>query len=163
VRARRQQLDCFLDQRRGRERAGLEVELSGFDLGEIEDFLDQRKERTARCLDRLGVGRLLGRERSVEHQPGHAEDAVERRADFVRDHGEEARLRPVGAFRLVACVGERALGLRPVGHVAADALRFRAFRGDPARAFRCGDFLIVNPGAVREYRRPAVLDDFDRE
>ena len=50
------------------ERPRLEVEPAGLDLGEIEDLLDQRQQRVARGLHRLGVGRLLGRERRVEQQ-----------------------------------------------------------------------------------------------
>ena len=86
----------------------LQFELAGLDLGEVENFLDQRQQRFARGLRRLGVGELLGRERRVEQQIGHAENAVERRADFVADGGEEARLGAVGGFRLVARLRERA-------------------------------------------------------
>ena len=124
LRARRQQLDDFLDQRAEIERPRFEIEPAGLDLGEIEDLLDQRQQRLARGLHRLGVGGLLGRERRVEQEVRHAEDAVERRADFVADHREEAALGAVGRFRLVARVGQRALGLDPVGDVAADALDF---------------------------------------
>ena len=83
----------------------LEIELAGFDLGEVENLLDQRQQRVAGGLDGLGVGGLLRRQRGVEQQVGHAEDAVQRRADLVRHHGEEARLGAVGGFRLVARFG----------------------------------------------------------
>ena len=102
------QFDGFLDQRNERERPRLQIELAGLDLGEIENLLDQRQQRFARGLRRLGVSELLGRERRVEQQIGHAENAVERRADFVADRGEEARLGAVGGFRLVARLLERA-------------------------------------------------------
>ena len=68
LRARRQQLDRLLDQRAQRERPRIEIELAGFDLGEIENLLDQRQQRFAGSLRRLGIGRLLGRERGVEQQ-----------------------------------------------------------------------------------------------
>ena len=55
----------------------------------------------------VGVGRLLGRQRRVEQQVRHAEDAVERRPDLVRDDREEARLGAVRRLRLVAGIGER--------------------------------------------------------
>ena len=42
LRARRQQFDGFLDQRQQRERPRDDIELAGFDLGEVEDLLDQR-------------------------------------------------------------------------------------------------------------------------
>ena len=83
LRARRQQFDRFLDQRDERERPRLKIELAGFDLREVENFLDQRQQRFARGLRRLRVSQLLGRELRVEQQIGHAENAVERRADFM--------------------------------------------------------------------------------
>jgi hypothetical protein len=49
---------------------------------------------------RLGIGRLLRRERGVQQQIGHAENAVERRADFMGDHGEKAAPRPAGGIGL---------------------------------------------------------------
>ena len=102
------QLDGFLDQRGKRERKRLKFQLAGLDLGEIENFLDQRQQRLARGLRRLGVSELLGCQRRVEQQIGHAENAVERRADFVADGGEETRLGVVGGFRLVARLLKRA-------------------------------------------------------
>ena len=102
LRARRQQFDHAFHQRAERERPRLQIEPAGLDLGEIENLLDQRQQRFARGLCRLGVGDLLGRELGVEQQVGHAEHAVERRADLVADHGEEARLGAVGGLRLVA-------------------------------------------------------------
>src|SRR5207244_3010662 len=59
--ARRQQLDKTFDQRCERERARLEIDAAGFDLGEIEDLLDQRQQRIARRLDGARVGRLIQR------------------------------------------------------------------------------------------------------
>ena len=50
LRARGQQFDGFLDQRRKRERPRLQIELAGLDLGEIENLLDQRQQGFARGL-----------------------------------------------------------------------------------------------------------------
>ena len=47
LRARRDQLDRLLHQRRKIERARVEVDAAGFDLGEIEDLVDQRQQRVA--------------------------------------------------------------------------------------------------------------------
>ncbi len=104
-------------------------------------------------------------------QVRHAEDAVERRADLVRDHREEARFRAVGGFRLVARVGQGALGLDPVGDVAADALHLGLRPGahhdlaprDPARAVGRRDLLVVHAGAVVMQRGLALLDHRQRE
>ena len=169
--ARGQQLDHFLHQGREPERARLEIELAGLDFGKIQDLVDQRQQRIARRLDRLHVGRLLGHQRGIEHQVGHAEDAVERRADLVRDHGEEPRFRPVGGLRLVAGFGERALGMGAVGDVAADALNLEALAaahrdlapGDPAQALRGLEPLVVHAGAVGQHGDVALLGNREPE
>ena len=152
---------------RQRKRPRLQIELAGFDLREIKDLLDQRQQCFARGLCRLRVSALLRRQRRVEQQVGHAEHAVERRADLVTDHRKEARLGAVGGLRLVARLRERMLGLDTIGDVAADALHlgaiFAAYRGfapcDPARAIATGNFLIVHAGAVGLHRRRALLED----
>ena len=86
----------------------------------------------------LDVSALLGRQRGVEQQVGHAENAVERRADLVRDRGEEARLGAVGGFGLVARLRER-LHLRFVQFpiVVGQALR------------RCASSAIMRSFATR--------------
>ena len=155
-----------------RERPRLEIEPAGFDLGEIQDLLDQRQQRVARGLHRLGVGGLFGRQRRVEQQLRHAEDAVQRRADLVRDHREEAPLGAVGRLGLVARLGERVFALGAVGDVAADALDLAHARGgiadrdvapgDPARAIRRGDLLVVHARAVRQRRDRALFEQRQR-
>jgi hypothetical protein len=91
---RRQQLDHVLDQRAQRKRLDVEVEPARLDLGKIEDVLDQPGQRLARRFHRFGIGRLLRRERRIQQEIGHAENAVERRADLVGHHGEKAPSRP---------------------------------------------------------------------
>jgi hypothetical protein len=63
-----------------------------------------------RGFHRLQIGRLFGRERRVAEKIGHAENAVQRRADLVRHHGQKARLCAICRFRLIARLGQRALG-----------------------------------------------------
>ena len=173
LRAGRDQFDRLFDQRGEVECAGVKVDAAGFDLGEIEDLVDQREQRVARGLHRLDVGGLLRRERRVAQEVGHPEDAVERGAHLVRDHRQEARLRAVGGLRLVARIGERAFGLHAVGDVAADALQLGAglaarahhyfAPGDPARAGLGGDLLVVDAGAVGGVRGGALLEHRQRE
>ena len=149
-----------------------EVDLAGFDLRVIEQFLDQRQQRIARGSDRLGIGRLLRRQRSFEQQAVHADDAVERRADFVRGHREEARLGLVRGVGVIPRFAERAFGFGAVGDVATDALQLREFAGagaddalaprDPAGTCGACDLLIVNAGAVRIDIDVALLDDRQR-
>ena len=91
----------------------------------------------------------------------------------MRDHGEEARLGVVRALGFFARVAQGALGLDPVGDIAADALHFGTRScagahddlapGDPARAPLGCDFLIVDARAVREHRGFALLGGRQRE
>ena len=148
------------------------LELAGLDLGEVENLRDQREQGVARGLRGANVGGLLGRERRVEQQVGHAEDAVERRADFVTDHGQKARLGAIGGFRRIARLAERPFGIDAVGDVAADALHFGAIvgvhahdhfaPGDPARAGRGHDFLVMLMRAVGQRRGLALFEHVER-
>ena len=123
LRARRQQFDRRLDQLHEIERLLFEVELAGFDLGEIENFLDQGQQHVAGSLHRLDVALLLRRQGRVAQQAGHAEDAVQRRADFMRDHRQEAALGLIGGLRFFTRFRERALCAYARRDIAADALR----------------------------------------
>ena len=64
---------------------------------------------SALALDRLGEIALLRRQVGVEQQPGHADDAVHRRADFVAHVRQEFRLEPRRLDRRVARLRERPL------------------------------------------------------
>src|SRR5207247_9888762 len=94
-----------------------------------------------------------------------------RRADLGRDHGEEARVGVVGSFGLVARFGERSLARRTVSDVAAHALDLGPLGaahcglapGDPAHALRGVEALVMDPRAVRQDRRFALLGDRQRE
>ena len=169
--ARPKQLDRLLDKGRERERPRREIEPAGFDLGEVENLLDQRQQRFPRGFHRFQIGLLLGGQRRVAEQIGHAENAVERRADLVRHHGEKTRLGAVGRLGLIARLGQRLFGEHAVGHVAADALHFAAAvgahgdfaPGDPARAVGRGDFLVVRLRAVGRRRVSPCSSDWQRK
>ena len=121
---------------------------------------------------RLGVGRLLRRQRRLHQEIGHAENAVHRRPDLVRDHGEELRLGAVGGFGGVARFGERAAAVRAFSDVAADALHLGAIvlagpdhdiaPGEPARSVRCHDLLVVDTCTVLRHGNLALLQDMQR-
>ncbi len=170
LRARPEQLGRLLDKGGKRERTRRQVDAAGLDLGEIEDFLDQRQQRVARGLHCLDVGRLLGGQRRVGEKVRHAEDAVERRADLVRHHRQEVGFGAVGRLGLVARLFQRALGVGAVGDVAADALHFAAdiaahgdlVPGDPARALRGRDLLVVDARAVGQEAGLALGVDGER-
>ncbi len=98
------QLDVFLGRLEGEDGHGfleqflevhgnlLEVHLLGFELGEIEDVVDEMEEGFAAGADHADELQLLGVEAGVEQERGGADDAVHRRADFVAHAGEEVGL-----------------------------------------------------------------------
>ncbi len=67
-----------------------EFELTGFDAGEIEDLVDQRREGLAAGLDGLDIGHLLAVERCPGQELGDAEDPVQGCPHLVADGREEA-------------------------------------------------------------------------
>ena len=173
LRARRQQFGDILDQRGQREGAMFEIDLAGFDLGIVQEFLDQRQQRIAGGFHRLGIGHLLRRQRRIQQQSAHADDAIQRRSDFMAGHRQEAGLGAIGRVGLVAGVAERALGFGAVGHIAADALHLRWLTGirshqalapgDPSRSKFSGDALVVNPRAARLQRGVTLLKNLECE
>jgi hypothetical protein len=69
------------------------------DLGEIEDVVDQRQQRLAAGAHDLGVLALFRRHLRVEQETGHADHAVERRADFVAHRRQKVALGAAGRLR----------------------------------------------------------------
>ena len=106
LRARREQFDHALDQLAQIDRLDDQFEMARLDLGEIEDFVDERDQRAPRAANGLDVARVLGIERGLPQQVGHAEDAADRRADFVAHGRQKAR------FGLVRRLGPIARGGR---------------------------------------------------
>jgi hypothetical protein len=99
LRGVREQLHDLLDRRAQVEVQLLQLHLAGLDLGEVEDVVDDREQGLAAAPHRIGVLALLARERGVEEQARHPDDAVHRRADLVAHRGEELRLRLRGRLR----------------------------------------------------------------
>ena len=102
---------------------------------------------------------------------GHAENAVQRGTDLVRNHRQEPRLGAVGRFGLVARDRERALDQYAIGHVAADALHLACAvgayghfaPGDPAGAIDRRYFLIIGARPVRHDGGFALFQHRQRE
>jgi hypothetical protein len=102
----RQRLDHFVDRVRQREGHRLQLDAPRLDLGEVEDVVDDRQERPGLAADHLEALGLRRRQRAVERQLGHADDAVHRRADLVAHVGEEFAL---GAGRRLGRLFARAV------------------------------------------------------
>ncbi len=79
------------------EVGGLDVQLAGLDLREVEDVVDDREQRCAGVVDLADVVALLGVERRLQSQVREADDGVHRRADLVAHVGEEHGLH-LGGF-----------------------------------------------------------------
>ncbi len=83
------------------ERDRFELQLARFDLGEIEDVIDQLQQAFGTALRHggefaLGIGEL-----GVKQQVEHADYAIHRRPDFVAHIGQEHRFDARRIFRLL--------------------------------------------------------------
>ena len=95
------------------------------------------EQRLRRALHRLQVVALLGAERRVERELGHADDAVHRRADLVAHVREELALGPVGGLGRVLRLARAPRSprsrsdlkrLQVRGHLVEDCARARRTR-----------------------------------
>ena len=98
-----------------RERDGLKGELAGRDFGEVEDVVDDGEEVFAAGLDDIDAVALLGGERGIAQEGGHADDGVHGRADFVTHGREKLGLGAGGLFGGAAGDIEVAAGFVEVG------------------------------------------------
>ena len=76
----------------------LEIELAGFDLGEIEDVVEHAEQGIGGVFHDAQVFALFVIELCFERQVRHADDRVHRRADLMTHVGEEVALGPVRVF-----------------------------------------------------------------
>ena len=107
---RRNQRGDVLDRLGEPERLGIERQLAGIYLGEIENVVDDGEQRIARLGDDVGEGLLARRELGLRQKLGHAEHAVHRRADLMAHIGKEFGLGAIGRLGLeqrLAGFGER--------------------------------------------------------
>jgi len=91
----RNEFDTVLQQVPDPERMRIELELSGFDLREIQDVVHQRHQGGAGRSDPFGIPPGVRRQvRSVLQKPAEADNRRERRADLVDHVGQQPRIRP---------------------------------------------------------------------
>ncbi len=131
-----EQVGDLLDQ--GGDGAGLrvEVEMAGIKARMVEDVVDQAEQVLARRMDAGGVALEVGlMGKQVAQQGREADDAGQRRAQFVAHGGQEVGLGLGGGVGFQAGAGERRLGgllLADVAHRVLEA-RYPAVRGDDGR------------------------------
>ncbi|HZL72330.1 MAG TPA: hypothetical protein VFC86_07710 [Planctomycetota bacterium] len=110
------------------ELRGLEFELPGLDLREIEDVVDDRQQGDGGGLHHAEVVALLRRQFRVERQLDHPDDAVHRRADLVAHVRQELALRQRGLFGRLLGVLEMLLGFPQLRRPGEDLLLDPAVR-----------------------------------
>ena len=89
----------IVNQGRWAERPQLQIHLTGFDLGKVEDVVDDRHQRCARVVHQVDISALFWRQLCRPRQQIYdAFDASQRRADLVAHRSEEVRL---GAVRIL--------------------------------------------------------------
>ena len=95
---------------RGQELDGIELHLAGFDLGEVQDVVDQLQQLAAGIKDAPQVVLLARRQRVSAHQVRKTQHRVHRRADLVAHVGQEGALGLVGRVSRLLGLLQRDLG-----------------------------------------------------
>ena len=105
------------------ERPVIEPQLAADDARDFEEVLDQPGLHLRVALDLLerAIDRRR-RHRVGAQQLGPAEDGVERRAQLVRQRGQELVLQPVRLALAHQQLGALLFGAAPLGHLAAQLL-----------------------------------------
>jgi hypothetical protein len=116
------------------ERMRVDLQAAELDLGEIQYLVDDGEQGIAARADRLDEIALFVGQIGIQQQAGHADDRVQRRADFMAHVREEHALGLVRQFRRPLGVVKR-FGLPLLfGHIAhncgVDARRPRVEAGD---------------------------------
>ena len=123
----RQQIHGLLDAGVEFEGMMFQFEFAGFDLGEVEDVIDDGQQRVGAAAGGLDIIALFIGQIGVQQQPRHANDAVHGRADFVAHVGQELGLGERGFLELLVERNEGgvafdelllAFAQRPVGRIA---------------------------------------------
>ena len=126
----------------------LEIEPPGLDLREIEDVVQEGKERAGGELHRFQALALLAVELRVQRDVRHPDDGVHRGADLVAHVGEELRFQASGLQRLVARLGR--LGFGPLA-LDRDAAELRG------RLDQC-DLVVARPPCLAVVARERSQD-----
>ena len=138
----RQQIHGLLDAGVEFEGMVFQLQLAGFDLGEVQDVIDDGQQRVGAAAGGLDIIALLVRQFGVQQQGGHADDAVHGRADFVAHVGQELGLGERGFLELLVERNE--------GGVAFDELLLafaqRPVGGIALQQVQVGLRVIANPG-----------------
>src|SRR5208283_2543197 len=95
---RREQLKGFLKAVLRRKVDIVEMKFPGFNLGKIEDVIEEKKERFGGSVDQTKVFPLLSIQSGFGKKGRHAKDAIHRSANLVAHVGEEFTFRATCGF-----------------------------------------------------------------
>ncbi len=132
VRSGGHQLQRVFDEGAQHEVAGGQFELARFDLGEVQDVVDDLQQALAGPVDRLSETPLLVVQRGAEQQLRHAQDAVHRRADLMAHVGHELALGEAGGFGQIAGALQLQRLVVVLGHVRHQAIQAQLTIGQAA-------------------------------
>ena len=76
----------------------LQLESAGFNLGEVQDVVDDTQQTVGAAIDLVDVVVLFGAELRFQCQLRHTDNGVHRRANLVRHVGQEFRFGAGGLF-----------------------------------------------------------------
>jgi len=96
------------------------LQLAGFDLGQVEHVVEDAQQAFAGLADDFQPFDLFRGQGVAGHGLGHAEDAVEGRADFMAHGGQEGGLGGAGGVGLADRLIQFGLGLEAFRNVADD-------------------------------------------
>ena len=146
----RQRLEHRIEAVHQLERRRRQLEMSGLDLREVEDVVDDVQQRVGRRAHQVQVLALLVGHLRGEQQLAHPDDAVQRCPHFVADVRDELALRAVGRLGGVLRALELHRGALARRDVAADRLDAGrvALRRDRVRIELDGDARSVGPDEI---------------
>ena len=128
------QIEDVIDHARRLEVAGLERELLGLDLGQIQDVVDDLEQMLGRVVESVQLVDLARGERILPHEMRVADDGVHRGADLVAHVRQEGALGAIGAlggdlgrFQFGGAGGDQFLQMSAIGLQLARRLQALAF------------------------------------
>jgi hypothetical protein len=154
ARVRRQGRRQLVDQRQQVVVVLFEFDRAFFQLGGVEDFVQQAQQRAAGAANRIEVAALFGRQFAVEQHVGEAEDRVHRRADLVAHVGHEAGARGGGLLGGFLRFAQRVFHLAAFGDVEDHAVQPVQLAGVVAHA----GAVFPQPAHAAVGMQQAVLD-----
>ena len=120
----------------------LQVKFAGFNLGEVQDIVDDGQQRIGATAGGFDVIALFVCQVRVQQESGHPDDAVHGRADFVAHVGQELGLGDGRFFKLLIERNE--------GGIAFDELLLafaqRSVRRIALQQVQVSHRMITNPG-----------------